>query len=59
MTNICQDQLLVGAGQEIEKRRKESRETVPELRTVTGGGPELLSSGKTENFIKITEDSNA
>ena len=46
--DICQDQLLVGAGQEVEERRKERREAVPELRTDAGGGPKLLSSGKAE-----------
>ena len=45
--NICQDQLLVGAGQEVEDGREERRETetVQELRAATGGGPELLSTG--------------
>lgn len=45
MVNNCQDQLLVGAGQEVEERRKERRETVQELRAAPGGGPELLSTG--------------
>ena len=47
MMNVCQDQLLVGAGQEVEERREERRETetVQELRAAAGGGPELLSTG--------------
>ena len=37
----------MGAGQEVEERRAERRETetVQELRTASGGGPELLSTG--------------
>ena len=48
MMNICQDQILVGAGEEVAERGEERRETetVQELRAATGGGPELLSTGK-------------
>ena len=47
MMNVCQDQLLVGAGEEVAERGEERRETetVQELRAATGGGPELLSTG--------------
>ena len=46
MWDVCQDQLLVGAGQEVEEGRKERREAVQELRATTSGGSELLSSGE-------------